>query len=241
MQRFSFILILLTLSALSYASSIEVPEQYKLHVSESKYSVIEIEGIGISHVDCESTDCKVDSKRSSDIGKVVFKPNSSKEFVIFITDTSNSTYPVKIIPDSSVEANVYKIVPQQIVTPLTDEDILNIHRINKTLNTSTDRNNLALSLIKNMAEKRVPRNIQVQKVNQENYLWEEVKFIHLSNYRTGQIIGSSYEILNITKEELTLHELEFYTLKENVIAVAIEKPRLQSGQSTFIHLVAIEE
>jgi len=103
MQRILISLTLL-LAATAISANVEIISNsgYKLTASTKGYSVLEVLGKKIHHVDVESKLCNVDKSRTLSLGKVVFKPYGANKFTMYVTDKSGTTYPVRVQPSSKI-------------------------------------------------------------------------------------------------------------------------------------------
>jgi type-F conjugative transfer system secretin TraK len=210
-------------------------------VSDTGYSMIEIENKKIAHVDVESKYATIDQYRSTSVGKVVFKPRGNEPFVMFLTDTEGTTYPVKINPEEKVDPTLIVIKTKKAdETKSTTEELLNLKRVNYSLSLAESRNKTIVSLIQSIAENKLPNNVTARPANAKIYLWEEADFVRNKIYIAGNLQATHYTLKNTSDKEMVLAEKEFYTVENKVAAVAIEKPRLNPGESTSIYLVSIK-
>jgi hypothetical protein len=238
MKTLAMALSLSTFTLSANANSVLAPDQIKLKVSATEYSIIDIQGRDLNFADCESTHCRIESSRSGQIGKVVFKPVSDEPFVMFVTDSRGQTHALHITPDKNTAPNVYTIKPVSLETPPpTAEEVMNLRRLNSALNTNEGRTKAIIDLVKSMSEGVVPSNVNTRLVQQPIPLWEEVDFFHKADYYTGNLVGSKFYLKNKTSSRLNMIESEFYPLNENVVAVAIENKSLPAGEHTVIYIV----
>lgn len=206
-----------------------------------KYSIIELSsGNSISHIDFETKYAEVDVQRSSKLGKMVFKPKSKNDFTVFLTDDSGVTHVVKISPEENID-------PKLIIVPSSSDikkdynsslqERLNLKKVNYSLSLNESRNKTILSLIKAIAESKLPNNVTAEEVNKPYSMWQETTVTHTKNFTTGTLVAMEFLLKNNTQSSLKISEKEFYLFEKNVAAVAIEKPEIESGQTTKVFIV----
>lgn len=237
MKKLLILLLIAGFSSLALAESTPVTTY---QVSKTGYSMIEIENKKIAHIDVESKYATVDKARSLDVGKIVFKPNAKEPFVMFLTDTDGVTYPVKIDPQEKVDPTLIVIKTKIEEAEPTAEELLNLKRVNYSISLAESRNKTIVSLIQSIAENKLPNNVTARPASAKLYLWEEAEFMRNKIYTAGNLQATHYTLKNTSDEGMVLVEKEFYTVEEKVAAVAIEKPKLNPGESTSIYLVSIK-
>ena len=71
-------------------------------------------------------------------------------------------------------------------------------------------------------------------------LWREVSIMLKSQYQVKGLTGETYELVNITEDEMILSETEFLNFGHSVVAVAIDNMTLLPRQSTNVYIVRTE-
>lgn len=237
MKKLMVTLFLVSLS-FSVFSGIKSKEPYLIKVSQGEFSILEIEGKKIKSVDVEQSLCEIEFDRSKELGKLVFKPTSSKPFTLFVTDKEGVTYPIRVTPDPALKTGLYIIRKREKKKLPSVEELLNIRKTTYSISLQEPRTKVITAFLKSMIEGDTPSNVKVKKDYEQLYLWEEVNFTKLQTNTLGNLEAVKYSIKNISKEEMVLLEKEFFQVQPNVFAIALEKLKLKEGETTYLYIVS---
>ena len=97
------------------------------------------------------------------------------------------------------------------------------------------------ALLVAMASDRAPADVRIDELDQPIQLWAEARFSLLRRFESRDLIGERYQLTNISEQPMVLAEQEFdrpdSTEGGQVLAVAIENPKLRPGQSTNVYVI----
>ena len=215
---------------------------YKITASTKGYSVLEIQNKLIKHVDVEESKCDVNIERTLSLGKVIFKPLSSKPFTMYVTDSTSKTFPIRVTGSKWATPSLLTIKDKQYELLKRYKASNQYKQIKKTmsvLDLNSSRKDSIMSLIKIMNSGVQAKNIDTLDWNEEFFLWNEAKIIKKKEYRSGTLVGEKYTLTNISNSKMIIDEKEFYATVPKVAAVSIDSRVLLSGESTSVYLIKI--
>lgn len=224
------------------AQSLDIVESKKISISVGTkgFSMLDVLNRSVQHVDVDSTACLLDSQRSKNVGKVVFKPLGDKPFTMFISDNHGDTYAINVMVNKSKSPDLYTIKNVQAEQRLEQaKSAAQKYQVSsvKAISLGQGRNKAILDLIKAMSSGDSPRNVDVYEVSNSIPLWIEAELIEKKRYSIGKLVGQMYQLKNVSNSSMILNEAEFYPMSSNTLAVAIEKHELAPSQSTFVYVV----
>ncbi len=224
------------------AQSLDVVESKKtsLVVGLNDFSMLNILNRKVLHVDVDYQKCELAAERSQKVGKLIFKPTSNKPFVMFVTDDHNDTYTINVSVDKNKSPDLYTIknieAEEQKKAILSAENRYRKSTV-KAVELSGGHEKAIHDLTRAMALGDSPKNTDIVDINHPIPLWSEAKVVELKNYKIGNLIGASYELVNVSAKPMILAEAEFYPLNEKTVSVAIEKHTLNPGEMTLVYII----
>jgi hypothetical protein len=231
-------------AATDQATEIVKSQKASFKAAYDQYSMLDVKDRAVANVDVDATKCKINSQRSMKVGKVVFKPLTEEPFVMFVMDDRGDTYTVNVEPVKGLSPDLFTIVnkaaeakKQKVLSAQNRYEESTV----KSLSLSDDRERMVTELVKAMATDSRPGNADVEVLNMAVPLWQESRLTQIRNYTTGVYTGKAYVLKNVSGEQMKLAEQEFYTLNKNTLAVAIENPVLEHGESTLLYIVTANQ
>lgn len=94
------------------------------------------------------------------------------------------------------------------------------------------------ALLKAMYLEQEPHGFVVQSMDTPVPLWEEARIRLVQTYQGGHKTGYVYELKNVSKNALKLHESEFMNMVPDAIAVGIQNATVNTGQKTHVYVVS---
>lgn len=243
MKHIALTLLLTALSAPVFAQALSVIESKKIDITvgSGDFSIIDLNGRKVMHVDVDYQKCELATERSKTIGKVVFKPASDKPFTMFVTDNFEETYTINVSVDKNKKPDLFTVKNLAAEQRKSLRESAQVKYANSTIraiNLSAGHKRVILDLVKAMALGDTPSNANIQNTNRIVPLWNETEIISLKEYTIGNLVGAVYEIKNIDSKEMVLDEREFYSLHEKTLGISVERPKLMPNEKTFMYIVA---
>jgi conjugal transfer pilus assembly protein TraK len=212
----------------------------------------------------EPTRVKVEGDRINDIfgdvfdkdtnpgGRVVVTPDKAKG-EIFVRLSEAGTRPANIFV--STDRATYGLLMQPSDVPA--ETVIIRHRgsasavsaksspLGPTLSDSqplslpkgTQYERSIKSMVLSLASDIVPNDVEVREVARDIRLWQESRFTLQRLFVGRYLVGEHYLLTNISSEPMTIAEQELYRENAGVLAVAVEKHNLPSGQASNVWIV----
>lgn len=229
-------------SSFSMAQSLDIVDSKKIDivVGLKDFSMIDVVGRKVQHVDVDYQKCEVASDRSQRVGKIIFKPASNEPFTMFVTDNHNDTYKINVTVDSNKLPDLFLVknleAEKQVEAVKSAEEKYKASTV-KAIELTGGHQKAVHDLIRAMALNDSPKNTDVSTVNSIVPLWSEANIVETKNYRVGKLKGIIYDVENTSSEQMVLKEVEFYPVNEKTISVAIEKHLLNPGERTLVYIV----
>lgn len=155
-------------------------------------------------------------------------PGAPATFSFFLTDDLGSTY---------------TIVAQQSDVP-SETVLLRIDNSRRDKDGVQDSEKKTIpyvesikQLIKAMALNVTPDGYAFDEVNKKVPVWKETSITLTQLYTGYDLLGEVYVLQNLTKEQMTFNEKEFFEFGENVRAVGLDKLSLEAGETTHVYVV----
>lgn len=216
------------LSAVLLLSSLEVAAAQVLigmpddtqtaSVSRSEPTLIRVEGQRIRRIFGREGDFTFTPDK--DAGTAYLKPEPAKQaFSAFVSDDAGRTWKLLLsVVDGPSDSIVIKGKPDSASKPA-GRDQSRIQAVKRVV--------LALE-----ADKEA--SMETRAVNEIVPLWRESLFV-LVKVLDGPIKGEKYTLTNASNRPMVIDEREFY--RRGVIAVTVEKPRLDPAETTAVYVV----
>ncbi len=91
------------------------------------------------------------------------------------------------------------------------------------------------SLIRALAEDRVPDAVEVREIGREVALWREARFTLQRAWVARDRVAERYLLTNVSARPMVIEEPELFT--DSVHAVSVENLHLAAGESTAVFIV----
>lgn len=187
-------------------------------VSRSEPTLIRVEGQRIRRIFGREGDFTFTPDK--DAGTAYLKPEPAKQaFSAFVSDDAGRTWKLLLsVVDGPSDSIVIKGKPDSASKPA-GRDQSRIQAVKRVV--------LALE-----ADKEA--SMETRAVNEIVPLWRESLFV-LVKVLDGSIKGEKYMLTNASNRPMVIDEREFY--RRGVIAVTVEKPRLDPAETTAVYVV----
>lgn len=171
-----------------------------------------------------------DSTVDEDTGAIIIKTKNHAPpmFSFMVKDDTNSVY--------TVVANQQDIPSETIQFRNTIGQSTVVNNVNSVSTSSINtRKKLIRDLVLSMYKNSQKFFSEQLIVNVE--LWNETNIQSLATYQYSGYIGTKYILKNISNSTLVLSEQEFLGFGKQVVAVSIDKKKLEPNQSTHFYVV----
>ena len=169
-------------------------------------------------------------------GELFFIPKdkAKKTFSFFVRDSDGGTYTIaatqKSIPSETIILQTSFVKEKPISE--SDQKLTDLPYVLRVKH-----------MITAMAQKNTDHDGfygVVHGINESVNLWREVSIMLKSQYHQKGLTGETYELVNITEDEMILSETEFLNFGNGVVAVAIDHMTLLPRQSTNVYIIRTE-
>ena len=172
-------------------------------------------------------------KKDKETGQLYILPGNSKVgFNLFIVDADGNNFNLYLTPSKNQAGDSIVIIPSN-----NNKSISKLKQPEKTkLNSqySRDINTLIQTRFINQDGSQ-STYYDVMEYNQEVPMWKDIKVILNKQYTNQLLDGNVYIVTNNTISKILLNESKFFN--KGVLAVAIEHPNLEVGNSTRVFVI----
>ena len=168
----------------------------------------------------------LDFKVEKAVGEIYLRPLNLgvSALSFFLKDSFNNTY--------TIVASLKKIPAQTVeIAPLTQSN----RQLEKKYQSMPLVKRLK-ALFKAMALGQSDQ-FSLEKMDQKISWWQEGKLSQIATYLDQDLVGEIFLLENTSKNPMRMQEEEFLPLKSGVMAVAIAKSSLETGEQTKIFVV----
>jgi hypothetical protein len=167
-----------------------------------------------------------------DLGKVVVEPITDKPFSLIVTRDDGRSFQLQLNPIKT-GGSEHLVLKSALASD--SDTVLEDARLMNNLVNAKSRDKTIRMMVEAMAKDVKAKGFSQTKTEQVVSLWQEANVVETSIWKGMGIKGKVWMLTNVSGQEMTLDEREFYF--DQVAAVAIVKPVLQPGESTKVLMV----
>lgn len=200
---------------------------YKVNVALTEASRITVEKGRIVRAWSMNTNWQV--KEDKEAGDIYIKPANStrKAFSFFVQDNYGNTYTLVAVPvDTPSETIVLK--PSKRIKSA------------KSSNVNQPYVQRSKGMIKDMVNGEEGSYV-VTELHEEVPLWKEADIHLVKRFELNELMGEIYQIRNVSGAPMVFAEQEFANFGEGIVAIALERTEILSGDSGMLYVVRGEE
>lgn len=172
-------------------------------------------------------------KKDTVTGQLYILPNNIKNgFNVFIVDKNGDNFNLYLTPSKNHVGDSIVIMPD--ASAIKKSRISNTGTVKANSPYSRNINEVIQLMFINMDSNYVS-GYEVIDINQIVPMWKNVQVNILKQYSNNLLDGFVYTVTNNTKDRILLDEAKFF--HKGVLAIAIEVPSLEVGDTTRVFIV----
>lgn len=207
--------------------NVEDGKTYKITVALTEASRITVEKGRIVRAWSMNTNWQV--KEDKEAGDIYIKPanSSRKAFSFFVQDNFGSTYTIVAVPTDTPSETVVLKPAKRVKTT-------------KSNNVNQPYVQRSKGMIKDMVNGE-EGNYVVTELHEMVPLWKEAEIHLVKRFELNELVGEIYQIRNVSGAPMIFAEQEFANFGEGVVAIALERTEVLSGDAGMLYVVRGDE